>query len=555
MIFTLYYSNIEDTEGKGEKIHHNIGYNAKIVKKEQNLPKFPETVVPSLNQLPNLVNPNVEDIAHIYLRAKQGEADIGRMSITQRLTYIAALKRVILNRREEIIDIIQRDTKKARTDALVSEIFSILDHLDFLLKAARKGLSDIHVKTPVALMGKKSRVFVEPMGTILVISPWNYPFYQAIVPITTSFVAGNATIYKPSEYTPLTGLVEQILDESGFNNYWVQVVYGDGKVGQNLIAAHPDKIFFTGSVATGQKIMSMASQQLIPVELELGGKDPMIVFEDANIERAVSGALWGGMTNTGQSCTAIERLYVHSSIYEKFRELLIFKARQLTQGQDLEGDSDMGLMTTEMQVAVVKKHLDEAKQLGARVEVGLDWDGLNAKIPPIILDNVSDNMAIWREETFGPVLPLMPFDDEAEVIHLANDSEYGLSASVWSGDTERAIRVARQLKTGNVSINNVMVTEGNHYLPFGGVKKSGIGRYKGVWGLHAFSNLKSVVIDANSPKIEANWYPYSKTKYQLFSKLLDGLYKSGPKALLGFVVNGLKLEMYSNKVGKDFTKR
>ncbi|HAZ12878.1 MAG TPA: aldehyde dehydrogenase [Bdellovibrionales bacterium] len=555
MIFTLYYSNIEDTEGKGEKIHHNIGYDAKIVKKEQNLPKFPDALAPSVNQIPNLINPSQADVAHIFLRARQGEADVRGMSLSQRLTYIAALKKVILNRREEIIDIIQRDTKKARTDALVSEIFSILDHLDFLLKEAGKGLSDIKVKTPLALMGKKSRVFVQPMGTILVISPWNYPFYQAIVPITTSFVAGNATIYKPSEYTPLTGLVEQILDESGFNSHWVQVVYGDGKVGQNLIAAHPDKIFFTGSVATGQKIMAMASQQLIPVELELGGKDPMIVFEDANLERAVSGALWGAMTNTGQSCTAVERLYVHSSIFEKFRELLIFKARQLTQGQDLEGDSDMGLMTTEMQTAVVKKHVEEAKKLGARFGTGEDWDGVSGKIPPIILDNVTDKMAIWHEETFGPVLPMAPFDDEAEVIHLANDSEYGLSASVWSGDTERAIRVARELKTGNVSINNVMVTEGNHYLPFGGVKKSGIGRYKGVWGLHAFSNLKSVIIDANSPKIEANWYPYTKTKYQLFSKLVDGLYNSGPKALLGFVVNGLKLELYSNKVGKDFTKR
>jgi len=544
MFFTLYYSNIESDEGVGKEIMHNIKYDTQIIRHDKDALAKPETNVMSIE------NPNAEAITQIYSRAREAQKLLAVLSVSQRLKYVAALKEIILARKEEIIDRIQQDTRKSRSDALISEIFGTLDHLSFLSDQAVKALQDQKVKTPLALMGKKSRVFYDPLGTVLVISPWNYPFYQAIVPITIAFVAGNSTLYKPSEITPLTGLVEELLEQAGFPKDVVQVIYGKGDTGSALINARPDKIFFTGSVPTGKKIMAQASEQLIPVELELGGKDPMIVFEDADLERSVAGAIWGGFTTLGQSCTSVERLYVHDAIYDDFKTLLLKRVGDIVQKVDSDGDADVGAMTSDLQVKVIKQQFDDAKAKGATVLSGGDWDGEDPLIPPIVLENVSDDMLVAFEETFGPIIPLYRFYDEGEAINRSNDSEFGLSASVWTGDIERAERVAHALVTGNVSINNVMLTEGNHHLPFGGVKNSGLGRYKGVWGLHAFSNIKAILIDANKNSIEANWYPYTKTKYQLFSRMTEGLFQGGIGGFIKFALTGIKLESYSNKVGK-----
>ncbi|MGK5084724.1 aldehyde dehydrogenase family protein [Bdellovibrionota bacterium FG-1] len=465
-----------------------------------------------------------------------------QLSLEVRLQKIGRLKKVILRDREAIIDRIQADTGKCRSDALMSEIFPVLDHLAYLEKHAASVLADRKAPNSIALLGKGSWVYFEPVGTVLVISPWNYPFYQAIVPCTSSFICGNSTVYKPSEHTPLQGLVEKVLADAGFEPEWIKVVYGDGAVAEKLIAAGPHKIFFTGSVATGKKIMAQASKGLIPVELELGGKDPMIVFEDVNIDRAAAGALWGAMTNAGQSCTSVERLYVQESIFEPFKEALVRDAKRLKLGVDRDGSTDYGRMTTPAQIEVVRTQLEDAKAKGARVLTGAEWDGKNSLIPPILLDRLSPEMKIVREETFGPVLPILSFKTEEEAIRLANDSEFGLSASVWSADLERCKRVARALETGNVSINNVMLTEGNHALPFGGVKSSGFGRYKGEFGLYSFSNIKSVLIDKNSAKIEANWFPYTRKKYELFAGMTLGLFSGGVAGLLRFAKSGMGLE-------------
>ena len=253
VFFTLYYSNIGNEDGVGKEIMKNIKYDTQIVRHDEGALAMPE------NNVMSIKNPDSEEITQIYSRAKQGQKQLAGLSVKQRLKYIVALKEIILARKEDIIDRIQQDTRKSRSDALISEIFGTLDHLSFLCAQAAKGLQDQKVKTPLALMGKKSRVFYDPLGTVLVISPWNYPFYQAIVPITISFVAGNSTLYKPSEITPLTGLVEDLLEEAGFPKDVVQVIYGKGDTGSALIDERPDKIFFTGSVATGKKIMAQAS--------------------------------------------------------------------------------------------------------------------------------------------------------------------------------------------------------------------------------------------------------------------------------------------------------
>ncbi|MES2962312.1 MAG: aldehyde dehydrogenase family protein [Bdellovibrionota bacterium] len=525
VVMSLYYSDVS----MDRKIQGALGYDAKVAGESGDT--------------------NVEEA---YGRLRAAQSAVRSLSVRDRLDFIRRLREAILAKREWIVDQIQDATGKSRTDALTSEIFGTLDHLLFLEKYAEKHLREKKVPTPPVLMGKKSLVRFEPLGTVLVISPWNYPFYQAIVPITSAFVCGNTVAYKPSEYTPLNGVVEAVLADAGFNEDWIRVFYGAGDVGSKLIDQKPGKIFFTGSTSTGKKIMAQASRDLIPVELELGGKDPMIVFADANIERAVAGAAWGALTNTGQSCTSVEKIIVEDAIYDDFRDRLVKEVSRLKLGVDRDGGADLGLMTNDMQTKIVADHLVDAEKKGARVLVGSEWDRKSRAIPPLVFDGVTREMKVYREESFGPVLPLLRFKSEAEAIELANDTEYGLSASVWSKDLVRASRVADAIVTGNVSVNNVMITEGNHALPFGGVKNSGFGRFKGEWGLAAFSNVKAIMIEASSKKIEANWYPYTPEKYSKFNDLITAVF--GSQGFVGFVkfaIAGLKLESYVAKVRSD----
>lgn len=480
-------------------------------------------------------------------RARTVSSEIAMLSPRARAGFLTQLCERLLARREELIDRIQQETRKSRTDALMSEIFPVVDHLHFFAKEAPRALSDRKIPTPVALMGKRSEVWLEPLGVVLVISPWNYPLFQALVPCALSFICGNATVYKPSEFTPLRGVVEGLLQEAGFQRDWVQIVYGDGKTGDALVAQGPDKVFFTGSVHTGKKIMARAAEKLVPVELELGGKDPMIVFADANLGRAAAGAVWGALTNLGQSCTSVERIYVQDSIFDDFSRRVVEETARLTQKIDADGSADLGEMTTDAQVGIVQAQLDEAKAQGAKILFeGVQRGG--RALPPVVLDlsSAPRGSSLEQEETFGPVIPLIRFKDEAEAIARANDSKYGLSASVWTRDLRRAERVSRALKVGNVSINNVMLTEANPALPFGGIKDSGFGRYKGEWGFASFSNVKSVLWDRDSSKREVNWYPYTARKYALFVRMMEALFSRGILKWIRFAYWGLRLESDAN---------
>lgn len=493
--------------------------------------------------------PTDEDVRQVYERARRAFTTLGAMPIRARLDELGKLKKYILDNREHLVTRICEETGKCRTDALAIEVFPACDIIDYYQKNAEKLLADQVVKTPMVLFGKKSRIYYEPLGVVLVISPWNYPFHLSFVPIVCALAAGNAVILKPSRYTPLRGVLEDMCEKSGFVPNALQVVYATRKTAGALIEAPPAKIFFTGSVDGGRQVMAQAARHLTPVELELGGKDPMIVFEDVDLNRAANGAMWGGIVNCGQTCTAVERIYVHEGIYDRFIDVLKEKVQRLRTLQTQQGEEnlDVGCMTTEFQIQTIEGQLEDARAKGARIVCGGSREPGSHVFPPTIVADATHSMSITLEETFGPVVTVTRFRTEDEAVELANDSPFGLSSSVWSADIERATRVARRLVTGNVSINNVLATQASSALPFGGAKQSGFGRYRGVFGLHTFSNIKAVVIDRQSGKSEMHWYPYSRLKYSLLGKLMEALFNGGPLGIVKAAWYGLRLELLARK--------
>lgn len=482
----------------------------------------------------------VHEVSLFFERGRAAFSGWSSLAVAERIKYLKKLKQLMVDEMDEVARIISDDTGKVMTEAIVADIMPTLDAIDHIIKHAEKVLSRQKARTPFLLIGKKSYIEYMPRGVVLVISPWNYPLQLAMVPMVSALAGGNSVILKPSEVTPLVGkCIEDLFLRSGFPEGTVQVAHGGKDVGAAFTAGKPDYIFFTGSVRTGKIIQQQAAKDLIPTTLELGGKDPMIVFKDANLERAAKAAVWGAFTNSGQVCMSAERLYVERAIYETFLEKLKDEVDALSQGAG-END-DVGSMTFPAQKEIVREQLDEALGKGARLETGLMpelWqDGMF--IPPTVVTNVEQNMKIIQEETFGPLLPVVPFDSEEEAISFANGTVFGLNASVWTKDKDKARRVASKLVSGAVVINDVIITVANHGLPFGGTKESGIGRYHGEGGLRIFCHEKAVMEDLGLLNSEIQWYPY-KGKYPLFRELFKSYFGEN-RNWFSFVKNYLAL--------------
>jgi succinate-semialdehyde dehydrogenase/glutarate-semialdehyde dehydrogenase len=419
---------------------------------------------------------------------------------------------MLQQKKSEICEAITRETGKPITEALTTEVLVVLDSARFLIENAYRLLRDESVPHGnIVTKLKSGRLLHEPYGVVGIISPWNYPFAIPATETLAALVAGNAVVLKPSEFTSLTALeLESLLRNAGLLEDVFQVVVGGGATGGALVHSQIDKLVFTGSVATGKRIAGAAAERLLPAVLELGGKDPMLVLDDADVDVASSAAVWGAFMNAGQTCLSVERCYVHRSLYDSFLKACVEKTRALHVGSGLDPETDLGPMIHERQLRIVESHVEDAGARGARVLAGgsrLQQLGANFYAPTVLAD-VTHEMRIMREETFGPVLPVMAFDTDEQALSLANDSEYGLAASIWTRNQQRGERLARHIQAGAVMVNDVVSCYGISEAPHGGVKSSGLGRAHGRFGLEEMVRLKYVDTDRMPGMKKVWWYGY-----------------------------------------------
>ena len=486
-----------------------------------------------------------EVIAHVADLAPEAVADLARrgraaqpgwhaLGYEGRGRVLLRMQKWCMDNARRLVDTIVSETGKTHEDALLGEIAYTGEALRFWAKEAAGYLGDEKVKSSsVFVRGKKLLVRYEPLGLIGVIGPWNYPLSNSLGDCIPALAAGNAVILKPSEYTPLTSLLmAEGLRECSLPEEVFQVATGRGETGAALVD-QVDMVMFTGSTATGKRIMERAARTLTPVSLELGGKDPMIVLGDAELERAANAAVYYSMQNSGQTCISVERCYVEESVYEAFVDKVAEKVCAIRQGDPSggAGSVEVGAMTSAPQVDIVEAHVEDARRKGARVLTGgRRGAGRGLFYEPTVLVDVDHSMACMTEETFGPTLPIMKVRDGEEALRLANDSPYGLSGSVFSKDVLRGEQIARRLQAGAVCVNDAMVFYEALELPMGGWKASGLGSRHGADGIRKYTARQSVLVSKRHLKRDLHMFPYRKTTSRLLGRVLRFLYGRGDRS-------------------------
>jgi acyl-CoA reductase-like NAD-dependent aldehyde dehydrogenase len=463
---------------------------------------------------------STHEVAEALRRARAAQSAWSKLSFKERGRIIMRARQIVLDELEEIALLVSRESGKAVAEAISMELTPTLDLMQyFARKTARLLRPEKLAIGQYGLMGRSSRIIYKPLGVVGIISPWNFPWAIPLGEVVMALMAGNAVILKPSELTPLTALkLGEVFARAGLGKDLLTVVTGDGSTGAALVEAGVDKIMFTGSVATGKRVAQTAAARLTPVVLELGGKDPMLVMEDADVEAAAHAAVWGAFSNSGQACASVERCYVHEQVAPLFTERVAAITRTLRQGQGSRESTDIGSMACERQLEIVEEHVNDAIAHGARVLTG----GRRAEslagpfYEPTVLTDVNHTMAVMREETFGPVLPVMTFKTEDEAVRLANDSIYGLTASVWTGNIGRGRRIAARIEAGTVMVNEVLYTHGIAQTPWGGVKQSGLGRTHGRLGLLELVAPQHVHVNRITKLHDMWWFSYTPHAQTLF---------------------------------------
>jgi acyl-CoA reductase-like NAD-dependent aldehyde dehydrogenase len=465
-------------------------------------------------------------------RARAAQSAWNELGLRKRLAILRNFQRILHEQKTEVAELITSETGKPTVEAVLTEVLVVLDAARFCLETAFQVLREEPVPHGnLALKSKTGRILHEPHGVIGIISPWNYPFSIPATESLAALVTGNAVVLKPSELTSLCALkLASLLHEAGIPNEIFQVMVGDGTTGMALANAGIDKLIFTGSVSTGKRIAQAAAARLLPVVLELGGKDPMIVLDDADIDVASSGAVWGAFVNAGQACLSVERCYVQAQVYEAFLAACVHKTQQLRVGNGMDREVDVGPMIHQQQLAYVAAQVEEARAQGARVLVGgkrFPEVGPNFYLPTVLAE-VTQQMRIMREETFGPVLPVMAFDSDDQAVGLANDSEYGLAASVWTRDRARGQAIARRIHAGTVMVNDAVACFGISEAPHGGVKASGLGRTHGKFGLEEMVRTKYLDCERLPGVKRVWWYGYGDSFSRQMEGFVDLQFAQGP---------------------------
>jgi succinate-semialdehyde dehydrogenase/glutarate-semialdehyde dehydrogenase len=463
------------------------------------------------------------EVSRAVADARRAQRDWARLSFRERATLVMRARTLVLDEIEQIASLISRETGKPLIEAISTEITPTLDLMQFFARRTARLLRPEKIDIGLyGLMGRSSRIVYKPIGVVGIISPWNFPWAIPLGEVVMALMAGNAVVLKPSELTPLTGLkIKEVFTRAGLPDAVLHVVSGGGETGAALLEARVDKIMFTGSVATGKRVAEAAARHLIPVVLELGGKDPMIVLEDADLDSAASAAVWGAFANSGQACASVERCYVQEKVAPQFIERVLRRTRALRQNVGTGDDTDIGAMSSERQLGIVEEHVKDALAQGARALVG---GRRTPELPgsfyePTVLVDVNHTMTVMREETFGPVLPIATFKTEEEAVHMANDSVFGLTASVWTKNTARGRKIAERLEAGTVMVNEVLYTHGIAQTPWGGVKQSGLGRTHGRLGLLELVTPQHVHVNRLAFLPDFWWFGYTPQAARLFRGL------------------------------------
>jgi acyl-CoA reductase-like NAD-dependent aldehyde dehydrogenase len=457
---------------------------------------------------PDQVQGVVDDVARI-------QPAWAELSLEARGTYLKRAADALLDDIDELAELLVSEQGKPRAEAYTMELLPTVDALHWCAKAGPKILADEKVRMSQAfLASKKSRFTYEPIGVVGVIAPWNYPWSIPFGEVAIALMAGNGVVLKPASLTPLLGeAIRRVFEKGGLPEGLVRVVHGGGAVGDALAKSSAGKIFFTGSVEVGRKVGAVCAERLKGSVLELGGKDPMVVCADADIDNAISGAVWGGFANAGQTCSGIERVYVMREVADRFIEGVAREAQKLRLGNPIEWETEIGPMTSDGQYEIVVDLIEDAVASGATKLCGgpTSVAGLSDKyIAPTVLTGVTHEMRIMKEEVFGPVLPIVVVDSEQEAINLANDSEFGLGASVWTKDRQKGARIARRIESGMVWVNDHSFSHGACQCAWGGVKDSGVGRSHSKFGFYECVNVK---MNAWEPGLTRDfwWHPYDQT--------------------------------------------
>ena len=468
-----------------------------------------------------------EQVAELVARARAAQPAWEALGFEGRARVMYEARHWLVENRDRMLRTIVEENGKTREDAIVGDWSFVVDSLGFWAKRAPKYLKDESIRSHSPfLLGKRIVVRHRPIGVVGVIGPWNFPLNLCFGDAIAALMAGNAVVLKPSDVTPLCNLLmAEGMKAAGLPEDVMPVATGGGGTGAALVD-QADMIMFTGSTATGKKIMAQAAETLTPVSLELGGKDPMIVLRDADIDRAANAAVAYGLANGGQVCTSVERVYVEEQVYEEFVGKVVENVRALRQGPPGEaGSVDVGAVTFAPQIDVVESHVKDAVEKGAKVLVGGErGEGPGRFYRPTVLADVDHTMKAMTEETFGPTLPIMKVRDTDEALRLANDTPYGLNSSVWTKDVAKGEQVARRIEAGNSCVNDGLVNFLAQEAPFAGTGDSGMGVRHSARGIQKYCSVQTILITRFAPKRELHFYPYSARSTKLLERGLALLY-------------------------------